>query len=243
MNVYEGFQFINFRANKSQTGRSYTLDNYNLGLKAVDIEWLKTKYGLPEQYRPGMPMPSQAWEVTQKISDDLRHLKVLMGGRNKPLMSVDQYGFASIPPDYIHVSTIRYDKTANTADCGTASEDTSIPIEVLKDADFDARLNSCIKNNFGKYPICRFETDYIEFRPKSLRFVLFGYLRLPTSAFLSATYDANNNLVYDAATSTQLDWPEDMHTDIFNTLYNWLAVNLKDQVGIQDSQSRKILGQ
>lgn len=242
MNVYEGFNLINFWANKDQNGRSFTLDDYNIALKAVDIEFLKVKFGLPEQYRPGMPLSGQAWEITQKISDDLRHLKVNMGGKTQPLMVVDKYGFADVPTNYIHVSSIRYDSAINNADC-EVSEETSTTVEVLRDADFDVRLTSSIKVPFSKYPFCRFQDTYIEFRPKDMRFVNFSYLRLPTPAVLSATYDANNNLEYDAATSTQLDWPDDTHTDIFNLLYSWLCRNLKDGMGLQDSQSRKIQGQ
>lgn len=239
MNVWEIYEFVNYRSNKDQSGRTYTPEQFNLGLKAIDIEFLKLKYGLPEEYTPGAPLPRQAWEVAQKITDDLRALKVIMGGRTKPLLSVDQYGYADIPSDYVHQSSLRYDTTVNSADCDAENEENSVPIEVLTDADFDARLNSEIKKPWSKYPFCRFNNDHIEFRPKNALFVVFSYIRMPRAAFMATTLDGNNDYIYDAANSLQLEWPTDMHTDIANLLYKWLQGNLQSPFGVQLANQRQ----
>ena len=242
MNVWDIYELINFWSNKEQSGRSYTPEQLNIGFKAIDIDFLKLKYGLPEDYRPGQPIPRQAWQITQKITDDLRRLKVVMGGKGTPLLKIDQYGYADIPKDYIHYSSLRYDKTINS-ECGEPNEETSTPIEVLGDDDFDARLWSELKKPWTKYPFCRINNDHIEFRPKDARFAVFSYIRMPKPAVLGYTIDANNDIVYAPLASTQLEWPEDMHTDIANRLFYWLQGNLQSQLGIQLGASRQDKGQ
>lgn len=243
MNIWDIYNFINFRANKEQTGKSYTVDQFNLGLQAIDIEFLKLKYGLPEDYKPGAPLPRQAWEITQKITDDLRHLKVIMGGRNNPLLLVDKFGYADVPSDYIHQSSLRWDQTVNSADCDLANEETHIPIDVLFDQDFDSRLYDAIRVPWTKYPFCRFNNNHIEFRPKNIQFVVFSYIRMPRAAFLVVTLDSNQDYVYDATNSLQLEWPRDMHTDVANKLYEWLSENLSNQMMLSEAYKRKAEGQ
>lgn len=241
MDVWEIYTFIQYRANKEQSGRSFTPDQFNLVLKAIDIEFLKWKYGLPEQYRPGAPFPQQAWELTQKITDDLRHLKVHLGGKYQPLLSIDQYGFANIPTDYIHYSSFRYDRYANKPDC-QVTEEASVTVEVLKDADFDARVSSTLKAPSKEYPITRFQNDYLEFRPRDLRYVSLTYLRMPIPGFMATTINDNNDFVYDPTNSIQIEWPQDMHTDVANLIYDLLSDNLSSQQMKQSAEMRKTQG-
>jgi hypothetical protein len=242
MNVFEIYQLVNFWSNKEQTGRTYTPEQFNLGLKAIDIDFLKLKYGLPEDYRPGMPMPRQAWAVTQKIVDDLRHLKTIMGGKDTPLLKVDVNGYAQLPSDYIHFSSLRIDRTDKEC-CEDEAEETSTPVEVLTDMDFDARLWSEIKKPWIKYPFCRFNGSHIEFRPKNVRFAIFSYIAMPKPGFLAFTISGDNDIVYDPINSIQIGWPADMHTDIANRLYLWLQGNLQSQLGIQLAKARQDNGQ
>ncbi len=242
MNVWEIYQLINTWINKDQSGRSFTVEQFNIALQAIDIDFLKLKYGLPEDYKPGQPIPRQAWQVTQKITDDLRHLKVILGGRGNPLLKVDTDGYANIPEDYIHYSSLRYDKTVNS-ECGETNEETSVVIEELVDDKFDARLQSKIKKPYTKYPICRFNNDHIEFRPKNIRFVIISYIRMPIPGILVCTEDSNNDLVYDPINSRQIEWPADMHTDVANRIYLWLSVSIQNQLSAQAANARKNEGQ
>lgn len=252
MNVWEIYQFINWRSNKEQSGRTYTPDQFNIGLQAVDIELLKIKYGLPEEYKPNQPFPRQGWEITQKISDDLSHLKVVMNGYDRPLLVVVS-GFADVPADYLHYSSLRYDSTISAPIIDGVAQGSdvnhSVPIEVLKNADFDARLWSIIKNlKPYKYPYAQINQKvtggkYIEIRPTGIRYVVFSYIRTPISGVLAVTLDGNNDYVYDAANSRDVEWALDLHIDLSNILYQWLGQNLSNQQMNQDAQQRKMLGQ
>lgn len=242
MNVWELYQLNEVRANKDQSGRSFTYEQFNAALQGVNIDFLKLKYGLPEEYKPGMALPRQAWEVTQKITDDLRACKVIMGGRTKPLLVVDQYGFANLPSDYIHYSALRWDRTANSADSEVANEVEHTPIDVMKDGDFDGRLFSKIKTPWSKYPFCRVNNNHIEFRPLNIRFAVFSYIRMPRTPYLAVTVDGNNDYVYDAENSVELEWPVDAHIDIANLIFQTMSENLSNPMMYASAQKRKVEG-
>lgn len=239
MNVWEIYQFINFRANKEQSGRSYTPEQFNISAKAVNIDLFKVKAGLPEEYRPGAPFPRQAWQITQKITDDLRRFMFVMG-IDGPQLQINKHGLATLPTDYIRESSIVYD---NGKTVGCETEEGWVAVEPVTDGVWADRLSSSIKYPDKEYPICRFMGNKIEFRPKNLRSVNMTYLRIPQPAVLGYTIDDNNDIVYNAATSTQFEWPEDLHTDIANMMFIWLGENLSSQMMIQEGQQRKNQGQ
>jgi len=240
--IFDIFTFVNWRANKEQNGRVFTPEQFNLAGKFADYELMKLKYGLPEQYRPGMPLPAQAWEITQEITDALVHLKVYMGGRDVAQLKVDNNGFSDIPSNYLHYSSLSYVVLNN--DCQTGEEiETRNPIEVIRDGDWDLRVSNVLKKPTFDNPICRMNNAYIEFRPKKLSFVDFTYLRKPEPAVLGFTInETTTNIEYDEATSTQPDWPEQMYNEYANIMYSWLSVNIQSQINIQDAQLRKTQG-
>lgn len=240
-NIWDIYQFVNFRLNKEQSGRVFTPESFNLACKFADFELMKLKYGLPEQYRPGSPIPSQGWEITQEITDALSHLKVYMGGKDTAQLKINDSGEADIPSDYLHYSAIAYVDYVH--DCLTAEdEEERVPVEVVKDGDWDTRISDVLTKPTMQYPIARFNSGYIEFRPRKLGGVDFTYLRKPVPAVLGYTIDANYNIVYNPDESVQPDWPIQMYNEFAVILYNWMAVNVQSQVNIQDAQNRKIQG-
>lgn len=239
MTVWEIYQFIEFRANKDQSGRSYTPEQFNLACKAVNIEYFKLKAGLPEEYRVGAPMPRQAWQLTQKITDDLRMFMHVMG-IDGPQLQINRFGLATLPANYVRESSIMYDN-ASTLNCESVEGWTAV--EVVTDAVWSDRLASSLKYPDKEYPICRFIGGRIEFAPKDLKYVSMTYLRMPNPAILGYTIDSNNDIVYNPATSTQFEWPEDTHTDIANWMYSWLGENLNSPLMIQQAERRKMQGQ
>ena len=239
MTVWEIYQFIEFRANKDQSGRSYTPEQFNLACKAVNIEYFKLKAGLPEEYRVGAPMPRQAWQLTQKITDDLRIFMHVMG-IDGPQLQINRFGLATLPANYVRESSIMYDN-ASTVNCESVEGWTAV--EVVTDAVWSDRLASSLKYPDKEYPICRFIGGRIEFAPKDMKYVSMTYLRMPEAAVLGYTIDSNNDIVYNPATSTQFEWPEDTHTDIANWMYSWLGENLNSPLMIQQAERRKMQGQ
>lgn len=241
MNVNEILQYVNFRLNKEQSGRSMTEDQYNLILSVINIEYMKWKYGLPEEYQPGSPIPRQFWEATQKITDDMRWAKVKMGGQEGAKMMVDQNGIAQIPSDYLHYSSIWYTYSLNSKDCGTKPATKVYPIEVLFDSQVGDRISHPVKGPTLKYPFCCFYNNYIEFWPKEISSVDFTYIRVPRTPVYAYTV-VNDEAVYNANGSVQLEWPVDCHADIANLIVSLASENLRDQFMKQVSEQRKERG-
>lgn len=235
MNVSEILQFVNFRLNKEQSGRSMTEDQYNLILKVINIEYIKWKYGLPEEYQPGRPIPRQYWEATQKISDDMRWAKVKMGGVEGPQMIIDSNGIATVPSDYLHYSSIWHNYLVN----GKAPK--TYPVEVLFDDQVGDRITHPVKGPTEKYPFCCFYNNYIEFWPKTLGRVEFTYIKVPRTPVYAYTV-VNDEPVYDASNSVQLEWPVDCHSDIANLIVSLASQNLRDSFMYQSAEQRKERG-
>lgn len=219
--------FVNFQLNKHQTGDTLSPGEYNTCLKFVNLEYFKTKYGLPEEYQPGRPLPRQAFEVTQQIMDELGHLKVWKGGPKSPAMLIDINGVAQIPLDYIHCSSIR-------------TNDGRM-IEILRDDELGDRITNPIKKPTSKYPVVAFFDTFIQFYPKDLGFCNFTYLRMPATPIWAYTI-VNDEPVYDPLNSVELEWPSIAHTDIANAVLKYASLNLREYNMYQSSQIRKEQG-
>lgn len=212
MTVNEIKQWVEFELNKSQSGNTLNKDEFNLALSMANQEYFKLKYGLPEDYAPGRPLPRQAWSVTQENIDALSPFLMGKGGRDLPQLKVDINGQATIPNDYIHYSSLRYNGK---------------PIEVVSNDVFGDRLQSPIVYPDEKYPICTFYSGYIQFAPKGLGYVDFDYLRMPVTPVWAATI-VNDEYVYNEAGSTQLEWGESYHQDIANLCLKYASINIRD---------------
>lgn len=227
MTVEEIRLWVDFQLNKNQTGGTLSPEEYNLCLSWANQEYFKLKYGLPEQYRPGQPLPAQAWAVTQENIDALSPFLKAKGGRDYPKLKVDIDGRATIPSDYVHYSSIRYEEKA---------------VEVLSNDVIGNRLQSPIVYPDKKYPIGTFYAGYIQFYPKDLSFVDFDYLRMPSTPVWAYTL-VNDVAVYNSNASVQLEWSAIFHMDIANLIVMYAANNLRDQLAIQIANNRKTQGE
>jgi hypothetical protein len=227
MTVNEILQWVNFRLNKSQTGNTLNQSEFNTCLAWGNLEYFKIKYGLPEEYPPGMPLPRQAWAVTQENIDALSPFLKGKGGRDFAPLKLDNNGRADIPSDYVHYSSIRYGK---------------VPVDVVSNDVYGDRLNSPITYGSKRYPFVTFYAGYMEFSPIDLGYVNFDYLRLPSTPIWGATI-VNDQYVYNPNTSVQLEWSDIYHLDIANLILGYAASNLRDGTIMQVAQQRKISGQ
>lgn len=98
------------------------------------------------------------------------------------------------------------------ADCENDDEvptGCNIPIELLSGDEFYYRCNTYVEGlqpSFIK-PICKELGNGFEFLPKDLGSITIEYIRYPTRAFLGTKEDDRyNDLVYDPATSIDLEW-------------------------------------
>lgn len=229
------------KLNKDQSGNSFTIAQFNLIAKFCSYEYFKTKVGLPESYKLGVPIAPQNWQVSQKISDDMRRFLIWLGGPDNALLKLDQYGVATIPTDYIAFSSCYFEQQVQDDDCAT-TELIPRPIDFIPDSVWADRLSSPIKKPDFAFPVAKWFGGKAQFAPAAMGYVHFSYLREPETPVLAVTYDSNNDPVYDAANSTQIDFPDVCIPDIANLIFEVAALNIKDQMDIQAATQRKMAG-
>ena len=220
INVNQLKIFIDFLSNKEQGGTAYSLDQLNNAFQAANVDLFKLRYGLPEEYAPGMPLPKMAYENTQKIKDDMRVFKEVAE------LPVDQFGIMLLPDNYVHKTAIEYVKILNSPDCDGPTV-TSKEVEIIDDDKWAERLGNSIKKPSFDFPVCNFLKDSIQYEPKNLRTIKFSYLRMPKQPIWGFTF-VNNIETYDPNTSVNVEWPEILFTDFAKLVINYLAINLKD---------------
>jgi hypothetical protein len=171
-------------------------------------------------------LPAMAYEQTQYIIDTLSRFKVNKGGRDYPVLLIDKNGQANLPVDYLHYSSITYGKQ---------------PVEMLRDSQYQDRLNDSIKYPTKKDPICTIYGDYLQFQPTDMGAVNFVYLRLPETPVWGATIQ-NDEYVYSAALSTQFEYSDIDLTDISSMIVGYASTNIRDQFTKQTADQRTIMG-
>lgn len=221
MTVDEIKNFVEYIANKEQSGESLSPMEFNRLLKTSAIDFTRFLYGAIEGYKQGDVSPTISYENTQYITDALRALKV-------PLtLAVDVNGFANIPTDYAHVSSIRY-SYSKPGKCPTDPAITkTVSIEVVKDDKVGVRLGSALSAPRASRPICVFYKNTIQFYPVNIASVVFTYLKTPATPVWGFTVSGDMP-VYDPTSSTQPEFPEIFHLDICRIILGYMGINLRD---------------
>ena len=232
MDINEIFELVRFISNKSQTGTP-TPANFNLAVNSAQLSFFMERYGNPAEYQPGQPIPRVSYEETKKISDDLRVFKVLKD------LTVDANGQGLIPSDYIHATSMRFNFITQGAN--KTINQVERPIVEVDDDKLGDRLVSEIVPPTKKRPIATFYNNYIQFNPIDLKKVKFTYLRQPNDAVWAFT-TVNGRPVYDAANSTDLEWPDDTHNEIIVRILSLIGINLRDQELFQFAEMKKQQG-
>jgi len=220
INVNEIKLFIDFIANKEQSGTAYSIDQLNNLFKTASIDLFKQRYGLPEEYAPGMPLPRMSYEVTQKMKDDLRACKEVEN------ITVDSAGHMLLPLNYVHPTEIAYIKITNQC-CGTPPLVQPKSIEKIDDDKWNRRLANSIKKPSKDFPVCNFLKDRIRIEPRDLGRVEFSYLRIPNTPVWAYTLVGGVEQ-YDPLNSVDFDWSEILFTDIAKMILGYLSINLRD---------------
>jgi hypothetical protein len=232
-NINDIFELTEYVINKEQNGRAFSNTQFNLLLGGINLDVIKKRYGLPEEYQIGMPLPREAYQLTQKITDDLRHLLVYYGGSTLPLYPVSSTGILQLPSDYLHISSLRVPK----------GDDEFSDIEILFDNELSDRLRNPNRNDFDKWPIGSFYSDYIKLYPADIGYVEFTYIKVPNTPRRAVTINPTTDVeTYDPANSVQLDWPKDVYMDVVRYLLSLCGVHLNSPRVYQYAEQHKKTG-
>lgn len=186
--------FINFVADKEQTGNTINPQEYNRIAKVKQLRFFKKLIGLPEEYQVGMEMPRIQPELTQKITDSLSTFKTIMGdGVTSPLI-INTNGRANIPTDYYYHSSLKYIDVSNAANC--TPQKLPRTVRVLTDTEFDAIEGRVITAPTIKYPVCNYQSGFIRFLPKTLKKVDYIYYRYPLTPVYDYYINADGENIY-----------------------------------------------
>jgi hypothetical protein len=220
------YDLVNLIVNKDFSGNVITPDRFNQLIKVVQLDWFRNKYGLPEEYQPGRPIPKEYAEVTLKNMDDLKAFKVFL--KNVPLTN----GTIPYPANYCHRAeitnnfTIKIDKV-----------DTVLPkgVEILNESQLSSRLGNFTKRPVSRMPIGVLRSDAIyiwpwevsNIVPDPITAVDFAYFRYPIDPeFVYAQGDGF--ITYDPVNSTECEAPADEHIVLVRMLLSYIGVNLRE---------------
>lgn len=220
INVNEIKIFIDFIANKEQSGTAYSTPQLNNAFQAANTDLFKQRYGLPEEYTPGMPLPRMSYEVTQKMKDDLKACKEVAD------IPVDSAGHMMLPDNYIHPTSITYIKITNQC-CDNPPKVSRREVEKIDDDKWSERVSNSIKTPSKDYPVCNFLKDRIRIEPRDLGKVEFSYLRVPPKPIWAYTVVGGVEK-YDPTNSIDFDWGEILFTDVAKLVLGYLSINLRD---------------
>jgi len=231
-NMYELMELI---LNKDYGGNVLTPERFRQLIKVVNIDKFKKKFGLPEEYQPGRPVPKEYVEITLKNADDLRRFKAT------PLINTPAVaGLLPYPEDYAHRDQIIYNDIGGGFFDGVP-QDIPRQVEILTETQAAARRSNYTKRPSTTYPIGVMRSAGIQIYPITVTVVDFFYWRFPVEPVFSYNQYAGY-ITYNAAASVEYEWPEDEHISLVTMMLGYMGVNMREADIIQYSEMKKQTG-
>lgn len=253
-------RFVDFISNKNGRG-TITPPDFNLAAESALKEWTMKQYNNEEEYQPGRPIPRYSYEMTTKITDNLRHLKEVRefapddGSINVPNGTTVTDVNKQVCPAYLHFSSMRaiykvYEGTTDNNICGyspTDKENRPVKeyendVKLVRDDELGDYLGSSIIYPSVSDPICTLYSSTVQIFPKKgIHRVKFTYLRQPNIPKWSYTV-VNNRPVYDASNSVDIDAPEEAFNKIAMGALSFLGISIREPELVQYSEGMKSKG-
>ena len=218
MSLIEIYNLVRFIGNKDYDGNIITPARFNELIKVVNIELFRNKYGLPEEYQPGRPVPLEYVDVTLKNTDDLKAFRVSLV--NTPVTA----GVLPYPDNYAHRDTIVYNftKTINSVATVLPRE-----VEMLREGQMAERRGNYTKRPTTQNPCGVVRIDGIYIYPTTITLVDFYYFRFPVDPIFGYV-EADGYIAEDASASTQFEWPVDEDFTLTKMILSLIGINLRE---------------
>jgi hypothetical protein len=228
MTLGDMFILIKFICNKDYSGNIVTPERFNMLIKVVSIELFRNKYGIPEEYQPGRPIPLEYADITLKNTDDLKAFKVRVPNRSVA------NGVMLFPADYAHRETLvyNYSKTINNV-----ATPLPRPVEILREAEFAAREGNYTKRPTIQNPICVLRNDGIHIRPITITAVDFNYYRFPVDPVFDYSL-GDGTVTYNASTSVEPEFTKDEMFTFTKMVLSLVGINLREEQVIQYAEQK-----
>jgi|TARA_Y100000004_G_scaffold187243_2_gene239773 hypothetical protein len=253
INIDEVYKFVQFVANKEQSG-FIKPSEFNLAVDRAQMQFFMERYNNPAEYQPGNPVPRVAYNQTQKVSDDLRQFI------KRVTLPVNSDGLMNYPNDYLHFSSassnfvdVEFDRGTTADDCPGCNKTTvrgsvtsnvttkTVSIRPVDDSELAGLLSSSIVNPTLEFPVLTFYQEGIQYHPKNINTVDFVYLRKPVKPQWDYTVSGNRP-VYNPAGSIDLEWPIQVFNEIAIRILSFVGINLREGDLSQYSESKRQTG-
>jgi hypothetical protein len=218
MTLFEMYDLMGLIVNKDYSGNIITPTRFRQLIKVVNIDYFKKKYGLPEEYQPGRPIPKEYADITIKNTDDIKPFKSYDPAYSCPA------GLLPYPSDYAHRDQMIYN-LATIID----GVNTTIPkkVEVLRESQAVDRLGNYTKSPTTTHPIAVVRSEGIQIYPVTITSVDFSYYRWPIDPVFAYT-QYTGYITYDAVNSTEFEYPQDCHLDLVRMMLEMVGVRLRE---------------
>lgn len=202
---------------------------FNTAMSSANLLFLKWRVGLPEDYQIGVANSKMAYQVTQKITEDVLPFIV-----RTPIP--ESNGFYAIPADYFAYSSLRYHFTAQATD-ETPEQSEDYDIRIVPDEEFADRIGSVIRKPSFSRPIAEYTSYGLDVRPKGIQRVFLTYLRIPVTPVWMYNL-VNDQPVFNATGSIDFEYPVSCFDDLAIMILKMMGVNLEKTELVQYSMAR-----
>lgn len=218
MTLFEIYELVKLIANKDFDGNIVTPERFNQLIKVVNIELFRNKYGLPEEFQPGRPIPLEHVDVSLKNTDDLKRFRVSLV--NTPVTS----GLLPYPSNYAHRDTIVYNfaKNINLVDTVLPRE-----VEILREGQMAERRGNYTKQPTTQNPCGVVRVDGIHIYPTTITAVDFYYFRWPVNPEFIYT-QGDGYITYDSSSSVEFEWGVDEQYTLTKMILSLVGINLRE---------------
>lgn len=252
MNVNEIVQYIFDSARKRKVG-NIKIVSINDRLREGSLAVFRSRYGIPQQYQPGRPIPNMSFQLTTKIKDDLAPFTV----HDFPINLFN--GYFPYPSDYVHEIGAKTMAYVNPDTIGAVGTTNVVPVDII-DHDKEAyRLTSSII----KSPYLLINNNGFVLGKSTAQVILLSYLRYPITPYWDydiingqPVYVANggtitNNPVYNYQTlslprtsqSMDSDFPYELDIEIAKFVLQAIGGETRDDKLYAESKTELITGQ
>ena len=237
MTLFEQWELINYIANKDYGGNVIEPEQFNALTKVVNLDLLKAKFGLPEDYQPGAPISRQYLDATQRLTDETRFLK--MDLRDETLTPETEVPFTTwaYPSDYFSLVSLLYNYQRNIDGVTTI-----VPqqVEILTKDEADSRLGNWTKKPSATNPIAVITSSAIRFYPIAIGTADISYIRYPTDPVFD--YVEGAGFITEGASPVEYEWPKHLHMDLTRMILSYIGINMREQQLEQYAEQHKAQG-
>ncbi len=192
--------FTEYAANKSQSGGTLTISQFNEVCNRAQISLFETDF--------------QTFVATEKISE---YLKTFL--KNQVLSISSLTGEANYPSDFQHLASLRKYFVPQS---GAGK---MINVKEVDNVSYGFAQISSLNAPSLRFPIYSEFSNVIRFLPKNIAIVDMDYFKTPVAPVWGFT-TANNRPVYDPNTSVNFEWSDFSTNQIAGIFLSMIGINL-----------------